>query len=493
MNKMASFLLFLVLWNKIQGQATPSVHLRISHWLERAWINGDKHLLLMAFRSCGKSTIIGVFASWLLYKNPNLRIMVLAADNNLARKMVRNVKRIIERHPLTTHLKPDKIDQWGSDRFTVQRALELRDPSMLARGITTNLTGSRADFIICDDVEVPNTCDTAEKRKILRESLAEIDFVLTPGGSQLYVGTPHSWFTIYADKPRTEINEAAAFLSGFKRLIVPIIDEDNKSSWPERYSLDDIENLRIRSGPNRFASQMLLQPVNIAEGRFQCSDLVPYDEELIFNKVQNAIFIGDNQMQSCCAYWDPSFGRSGDGSVLAILFTDQSGHYWLHDLIYVRVNPNDPSDEASQQCKMIAQKLLHYHVPCITVESNGIGKFLPSILRRELSSMRVPCAVREHNNLRQKELRILDAFDPVLAARALHIHRRIYQTPFLSEMQEWNPQQRGGRDDGLDAVAGALSLAPVLIQTGHYAARQIWQQGQYRNQFTIKGQGNDEY
>ena len=159
----ADFKLFLSLWNRVQGQATPGLHFCLADWLETRWEAGNTRLLLQAFRSSGKSTITGLFAAWLLYRRPDLRILVLAADQPLAQKMVRNVRRIIERHPLTQSLRPGQADQWAADRFTINRTLELRDPSMLARGIGANLTGSRADIVICDDVEVPNTCDSAEK------------------------------------------------------------------------------------------------------------------------------------------------------------------------------------------------------------------------------------------------------------------------------------------------------------------------------------------
>src|SRR5687768_11028414 len=142
-----SFSIFLALWNAAQEQGTPAIHFRMARWLEDAWCAGRTRLLLQAFRSSGKSTVTGLFASWLLYRNQNLRILVLAADAALARKMVRQVRRIIERHPLTRHLKPLRADQWGVDRFTINRKLELRDPSMLACGIGGNVTGSRADVI----------------------------------------------------------------------------------------------------------------------------------------------------------------------------------------------------------------------------------------------------------------------------------------------------------------------------------------------------------
>jgi hypothetical protein len=165
------------------------------------------------------------------------------------------VKRIIERHALTRHLRPRRTELWGAGQFTVNRAAELRDPSMLAHGIGANITGSRADIVFCDDVEVPNTCDTAPKRADLRARLSEIDYVLVPGGLQLYAGTPHSYYTIYADTPRAETGEAAPFLAGFERLELPLLDAKGRSRWPERFDAAAIASLRERHGPNKFASR----------------------------------------------------------------------------------------------------------------------------------------------------------------------------------------------------------------------------------------------
>src|SRR5688500_19812866 len=113
--------------------------MEIAAWLHRSWQQGDRRLVLLVFRSAGKSTLVGVFCAWLLLNDPDLRILVLAAEHDLARKMVRNVKRIIERHPLTRILVPMRADQWAADQFTVRRGLTQRDPSQLARGIAANI------------------------------------------------------------------------------------------------------------------------------------------------------------------------------------------------------------------------------------------------------------------------------------------------------------------------------------------------------------------
>lgn len=469
----ADFRLFLTIWNRTQGQATPPVHRRIAEWLQARWENGDRRLLLMAFRSCGKSTLAGIFAAWLLYRDPDLRILVLAAESLLARRMVRNVRRIIERHPLSLHLKPKNPDQWAGDRFTIERRLELRDPSMLARGVMANITGSRADVVICDDVEVPNTCDTAEKRADLRERLSELEYILTPGGTLLYVGTPHSWFTIYADHPRADIGETQAFLDGYARLKLPILDQDGKSAWPERYGDADIARMKRQTGVNKFTSQMMLEPVNIAEGRLNPADLARYGDELVYIPEINRMDLGGRNLVSCSAYWDPAFG-GGDGSVLAIVYADGDGGLWLHRVIYLE---RAHGDVATAQCREVGAALQKYHVPAVTVEINGIGKFLPQILRRELGKARIPCVVLDHNSKRPKDERILEAFQTVMAARLLHVHDDVYKTPFITEMQEWRPGIKRGHDDGLDAAAGAIALHPVRLKAGYYGGRHRWHGG----------------
>ena len=191
-----NFCEFLKLYNKTYGLSVPKHHLKMATWLQNLYDN-RKNGKLLAFRGSGKSTIVGLFSAWVLYTNPNTRIMVVSADNNLATKMVRNVKNIIEHFEPLKHLLPTKRGNWTTDSFAVNRDLVLRDPSMTSVGITANATGSRADIIIFDDVEVPNNCDTQEKRADLRSKINEYNFILTPNGMQLFVGTPHTKHTIY--------------------------------------------------------------------------------------------------------------------------------------------------------------------------------------------------------------------------------------------------------------------------------------------------------
>jgi len=447
-----SFPEFVMIWDQHQGLSMPTHHVKISQWLDQSWQNGQRELLLMAFRSSGKSTLVGLFCAWLFLCHPDLRIMVMAADFALAKKMVRNVKRLIERHPLTRRLKPNRKDQWASDQFTINRPSELRDPSMLAKGIGANITGSRADVVICDDVEVPNTCDTAAKRQDLRERLQEIDYVLVPGGLQLYVGTPHTYYTIYGRLPCEEVGEKQAFLDGFERFELPILDNNGQSAWPQRFPVSKIERMRVRTGQNKFQSQMMLHAVNIADSRLDPDLMIRYSAALASEERNGRAFLSlkDRQLKSVSCWWDPSFGAAdrGDKSVIAAVFSDDQGAYWLQGLRYLSVDAAkaQDQDEATQLCQQVIDFVKAYHIPSVCVESNGIGKFLPGLLRRELTVAGVRCAVVPHHSHRNKVDRILSAFDVVLAARSLNVHEDVWKTAFPMEMREWQPM-RSRHDD----------------------------------------------
>ena len=159
------------------------------------------------------------------------------------------------------------------------------------------------------------------------------------GGMQLYIGTPHTFYTIYQVAEDKNKPEVEPFLLNFKKLEIPILDAKNRSAWPERFSSEKIASLRQRSGENKFLSQMMLQPVNFRDSVLNPERLVAYNAELeaTFANGREVLRLGDKRLLSASCWWDPSFAaQSGDNSVIACVFTDEEGKFWLHDLEYIR-------------------------------------------------------------------------------------------------------------------------------------------------------------
>ncbi len=179
------------------GLTTPRHHREIMAFLVDVLNDAPRRGLLMAFRHSGKSTVVGIFAACLLLRRPETRILILSAESGLASRMVAHIRHILENHPMCTDLIPQSRKEWSSGRITINRPIGIREPSVICQGVHGNITGMRADLIICDDVEVPNTANTAQKRAALRERLRELDFILSPNGTMIYIGTPHAVDTIY--------------------------------------------------------------------------------------------------------------------------------------------------------------------------------------------------------------------------------------------------------------------------------------------------------
>ena len=428
-------------------------------------------ILVIGVNGVGKTTTIGKLAHNL--HEDGKKVLLAAADTFRAAAI-------------------DQLQIWA-DRAGVDLVKhgEGSDPAAVVFDTIHAGMARGADLIICDDVEVPRNCDTALKRMDLREKLEELDYILTPQGMQLYIGTPHTFYTIYqvaADKSKPEIEP---FLLNFKKLEVPILTRRNRSAWPERFSLEKIASLRLRSGENKFLSQMMLQPVNFRDSVLNPERLVAYREDLAFSFAngREILRLGDKRLLSASCWWDPSFAAaSGDNSVIACVFTDETGHFWLHDLEYIRIEETAADDNiASLQCEKVADFIERNHLPSIRVEANGIGKFLPGILKQTLARRRIKAAVLEVYSSSDKSVRILEAFEVLLAEKALNVHRKIWSTPFIEEMREWTVEG-GVHDDALDAVAGCLASEPVRFgtypaETGDFK-RFSWQgaSGQFKAQ-----------
>jgi hypothetical protein len=126
--------------------------------------------MIMAFRGVGKSWVYGAFVCWRLLCNPDWKIMVVSASKPYADALSQFVKRLIDEMEVLRHLKAGKGQRDSLIMFDVGPARTSKDPSVKSVGITGQLTGSRADEIIADDIESLNNSATQNGRDALPRS-----------------------------------------------------------------------------------------------------------------------------------------------------------------------------------------------------------------------------------------------------------------------------------------------------------------------------------
>lgn len=82
----------------------------------------------------------------------------MSADGETAKKSTQDILQVLRRHPFSQHLiKAGRDLEVRKDSFFVAGHVDNRNSSVKAKGILSNVTGGRADYIIFDDIEVPKT------------------------------------------------------------------------------------------------------------------------------------------------------------------------------------------------------------------------------------------------------------------------------------------------------------------------------------------------
>jgi len=158
----SDFKLFLqALWAELDLPSPTRAQYAIADYLQ----NGPKRLQIQAFRGVGKSWITGAFVLWTLFNNPEKKIMIISASKERADNMSIFLQKLIIETPWLSHLRPKSDDaRWSRISFDVNCSPH-QAPSVKSVGITGQLTGSRADLMILDDIEVPGNSMTELMRE----------------------------------------------------------------------------------------------------------------------------------------------------------------------------------------------------------------------------------------------------------------------------------------------------------------------------------------
>lgn len=251
------------------------------------------------------------------------------------------------------------------------------------------------------------------------------------------------------------------FLCGYAELKIPIMDGCGNSAWPAVFPPEKIAQIRETVGERHFSAQMMLEYVAPDKIRLDPGTVHFYTDEFDPHTAR----IGEHLISGAAIYWDPSGGRrGGDNSVCVLVYRDDNNRcVFIHNMMYIVV-PDETDYPLAYQCDRVIDFVRHNRLRQITVETNGIGGALPEIMRDIIKRGGGGITLNSMTNSRRKEDRILDALEPLMSTGRLFAHRRITQTPFISEMLAWSPMGGAEHDDGLDAAAGAIACTPIPVR-----------------------------
>ena len=465
--KLKVFKNFLYLaWKHLQLPDPTPMQYEIADYIQY----GSKRICIQAFRGAGKSWITSAFTVWNLLMDCDRNILVVSASKTRADDFSTFTQRLIHELPICEHLKPNENQRQSKVSFDVGGARASHAPSVKSMGITGQLTGSRADLIIADDVESANNSQTQLMRDRLSETVKEFDSIIKPEvGRIVFLGTPQTEMSIYNSLEdrgfKTQIwpsrypEEKAKINYGLK-LAKSLIDNDRKLSPgdpvdPKRFDQEDLMEREASYGRSGFALQFMLDttlsdvdmyPLKLndlmvmsgidswdeAPGKVQWASgieqIKALDPELPNVGLKGDYYVAP--MYSSSEYYpfegsvmavDPA-GRGKDKTAYAIVKM-LNGILYLTDL----GSFDGGYDEKTLTDLALAAK--SQDVNEIVVESNfGDGMF--NRLLEPILSRLYPVTLSEVRSSVQKEKRIIDTLEPVMNQHRLVVNQELIYRDF---------------------------------------------------------------
>ena len=470
------FKLFLqALWEQLDLPSPTRAQYAIADYLQ----HGPKRLQIQAFRGVGKSWITGAFVLWTLFKDPERKIMIISASKERADNMSIFLQKLIIETPWLKHLKPKAEDsRWSRISFDVNCSPH-QAPSVKSVGITGQLTGSRADLMILDDIEVPGNSMTEFMREKLLQLCTEAESILTPKSDSriMYLGTPQTTFTVYrklAERNYRPFVWPARYprknkLSQYEGLLAPQIQEDldiGAGEWtctdPDRFDNEDLLEREASMGRSNYMLQFQLDtslsdaekfplkmadlvvtsvnPTEAPDNCVWCSDPRNVIKELPTVGLPGDYFYSPMQLQgewtpyteTICSV-DPS-GRGTDETAAAFI-SQKNGFLYLHEMRAYRDGYSDTTLlDILRGCKK-------FNVTKLVIETNFGDGIVSELFRKHLIQTKQAIDVEEFRANVRKEDRIIDSLEPVLNQHRLIVDKSVIEWDYNSNKDE-APEKR---------------------------------------------------
>ena len=451
--------------------------------------NFGTDMQLQAGRGFGKSVITACLASWFLLQDANATIMVVSATSNKAAEFISMTRRIVDLVPYCEHLKPGDHTTDNAFAFNVGARTKVgQDKSCFARGITSQLTGSHADYVIADDVEIEGNCETANAREKLLNKIHEFEQIRNVGGRVIFLGTPQIKDSIYNElKSGYKVTKFPAVMPDLQNpaetedldpWVISLGIEEGESTQPERFPMEVLLERQAKIGPKAFALHYKLDTslADFEKFPLRLSDLVVLDlhPEMCPEKI---VWANSKPMKSV-----PAFGLTGDmiyepmwvsdkfvPYVQTVVYVDPSGRgndetavcvaSFANGYIYIHELVGYPGGYENAVLKKIAKLAYEYKASVIRVESNFGDAMYCQLLTPVAMEICGRIGIEDYRVTGRKEARIIEALEPVMSSHRLVFNRRAINQEETQKQITRIFDKRGAlpKDDRVDVLAAAVS------------------------------------
>jgi hypothetical protein len=434
-----------------------------------------ERLIIEAFRGVGKSFITVAFALWFLRMNPQRKIMVTSASQKDADSFSIFAKMLINEMEILQYLRPRRGQRDSNQVWDVGPTLPDRSPSVKSVGLTGQLTGSRADLIIPDDVEITKNAFSQVLRERNAELVKEFDAVLKPGGLVRYLGTPQTEQSIYNKLigrgydlkvwPIELPENPDEYQGRLGPLIYKMLERGDPAHTPvepTRFDFGEIEARRLSYGRSGFALQFQLNTKlsDLDRHPLKARDLMIAD---LYSEMAHVKYVWgtDKPLALECAGFDgdkfhaPAWYSDEmakyTGTVMAI---DPSGRgkdetayaviRCLYGTLFLVASGGFKDGFSEETLNQLAAIAAQHRITDLVLEENyGGGMFTQLLMPKMIAAVEtlkreeaekgnkiragVPLPAEDVWHSKQKELFICDTLEPIIQSHKLVVDRRVIE------------------------------------------------------------------
>jgi predicted phage terminase large subunit-like protein len=272
-----------ILATEVLGYQVKPFHLKMLQFQARHPDN-----LELVFRGAGKSTLCDVAKTiQLLIEDRSLRIVLASRTMTQSEAFLKEIKGHLESNQLLAELfgpfyDPNLVSKWDNREIEILgRGRATKEASITCVGADGAVVGKHYDVEMSDDlVDEENSRTKTQRDKLVKWYYTTLEPCIEPPdadvphrGERHRLGTRYHYDDLYGHWMNNELKD--------HHLIIPALDAEGRSPWPEKFAPAWFKSKREKSGAIIFNAQFLCDTEAMKGEVFQYDDCQVVDDDKV--------------------------------------------------------------------------------------------------------------------------------------------------------------------------------------------------------------------
>jgi predicted phage terminase large subunit-like protein len=387
---------------------------------------------------------------WLMFQEaPELRFMVLVSKSqDAAIRLLSDLQAELQyNEKLTADFGKQVLDgHWADGEFitTGGTMFIALGRGQSPRGLKNR--GKRPDYIVIDDIDDDELVRNPKRVGEVLEWILTALFGAMEGGRGRFIMVGNRI-------GKDSVLSRFAALQGIYHTVVNMLDKKGNISWPENYTMPEVESIKELIGERRFQKEYMNNPIN--EGT------VFLQKQIHFGKILDLKFY-----RSLVCYTDPSFKDSSSADYKATMLVGKTKEGAFH---VIKAYADQGTVAQMVRWHYEIDRYIDGRVPVLYfMESNFLQDLLLDEFKKTGTLLGHHIPVRGDSRKKPDKFARIEAMQPLFERGLVLFNEKEKGSPGMRTLEEQLLMfERGTRshDDAPDALEGAIFLLNQRTRT----------------------------